>query len=299
MESVAQLQVERDQYAAQIQEEGRVWKDKTEQLLSQVKTLCVCINDNNCFIVQYNYKCFSLQIWWNSCHRFRSQMHIISNIQRWSSLWNTVHILISLNRVLMYCVCRCVWCQRRGTAQLLRSTSCRRRSQNWRTLQVQDMRSTFSPSCQKTKQKSPKHALHKYKLKTDSSSLTLFRQKHDRFVLCPQLWWVKSRSCRPCHRSQALQKVNWPFRKPSAAFSRRETLSVYSTKHRWPALTMWCMLCVMHLLANTVFVLTHFSKFKCENTRSCNSYCSIFRLIHFLNALHKTLLTPGPPHSSQ
>lgn len=36
MESVAQLQVERDQYAGQIQEEGRVWKDKTEQLLSQV-----------------------------------------------------------------------------------------------------------------------------------------------------------------------------------------------------------------------------------------------------------------------
>lgn len=38
MESVAQLQVERDQYAGQIQEEGRVWKDKTEQLLSQVDT---------------------------------------------------------------------------------------------------------------------------------------------------------------------------------------------------------------------------------------------------------------------
>ncbi|KTG04321.1 hypothetical protein cypCar_00047929, partial [Cyprinus carpio] len=37
MESVAQLQVERDQYAGQIQEEGRVWKDKTEQLLSQVR----------------------------------------------------------------------------------------------------------------------------------------------------------------------------------------------------------------------------------------------------------------------
>ncbi|XP_051750546.1 golgin subfamily A member 2 isoform X4 [Ctenopharyngodon idella] len=39
MESVAQLQVERDQYAAQIQEEGRVWKDKTEQLLSQVRLM--------------------------------------------------------------------------------------------------------------------------------------------------------------------------------------------------------------------------------------------------------------------
>uniref|UniRef100_A0A673ZH86 Golgin A2 n=1 Tax=Salmo trutta TaxID=8032 RepID=A0A673ZH86_SALTR len=36
MESVAQLQTERDRYAEQIQEEGRVWKDKTEQLLSQV-----------------------------------------------------------------------------------------------------------------------------------------------------------------------------------------------------------------------------------------------------------------------
>lgn len=36
MDSVAQLQRERDQYAEQIQEEGRVWKDKTEQLLAQV-----------------------------------------------------------------------------------------------------------------------------------------------------------------------------------------------------------------------------------------------------------------------
>uniref|UniRef100_A0A671LZZ1 Golgin subfamily A conserved domain-containing protein n=1 Tax=Sinocyclocheilus anshuiensis TaxID=1608454 RepID=A0A671LZZ1_9TELE len=39
MESVAQLQVERDQYAVQIQEEGHVWKDKTEQLLSQVRLM--------------------------------------------------------------------------------------------------------------------------------------------------------------------------------------------------------------------------------------------------------------------
>ncbi|XP_073696998.1 golgin subfamily A member 2-like isoform X3 [Garra rufa] len=39
LESVAQLQVERDQYAGQIQEEGRVWKDKTEQLLSQVRLM--------------------------------------------------------------------------------------------------------------------------------------------------------------------------------------------------------------------------------------------------------------------
>ncbi|XP_041666359.1 golgin subfamily A member 2 isoform X3 [Cheilinus undulatus] len=36
MESIAQLQTERDVYAGQIQEEGRVWKDKTEQLLTQV-----------------------------------------------------------------------------------------------------------------------------------------------------------------------------------------------------------------------------------------------------------------------
>ncbi|XP_071371746.1 golgin subfamily A member 2 [Centroberyx affinis] len=36
MESIAQLQTERDCYAEQIQEEGRVWKDKTEQLLTQV-----------------------------------------------------------------------------------------------------------------------------------------------------------------------------------------------------------------------------------------------------------------------
>ncbi|KAK5878900.1 hypothetical protein CesoFtcFv8_024264 [Champsocephalus esox] len=36
MESISQLQTERDCYAEQIQEEGRVWKDKTEQLLTQV-----------------------------------------------------------------------------------------------------------------------------------------------------------------------------------------------------------------------------------------------------------------------
>uniref|UniRef100_A0A3P9CUJ0 Golgin A2 n=1 Tax=Maylandia zebra TaxID=106582 RepID=A0A3P9CUJ0_9CICH len=35
MESIAQLKTERDCYAVQIQEEGRVWKDKTEQLLTQ------------------------------------------------------------------------------------------------------------------------------------------------------------------------------------------------------------------------------------------------------------------------
>ncbi|KAJ8346807.1 hypothetical protein SKAU_G00282080 [Synaphobranchus kaupii] len=39
MESFAQLQTERDQYAVQIQEEGRVWKEKTEQLLSQVTSI--------------------------------------------------------------------------------------------------------------------------------------------------------------------------------------------------------------------------------------------------------------------
>ncbi|XP_053267911.1 golgin subfamily A member 2 isoform X3 [Pleuronectes platessa] len=36
MESIGQLKTERDCYAEQIQEEGRVWKDKTEQLLTQV-----------------------------------------------------------------------------------------------------------------------------------------------------------------------------------------------------------------------------------------------------------------------
>ncbi|XP_034565270.1 golgin subfamily A member 2 isoform X2 [Notolabrus celidotus] len=36
MELITQLQTERDVYAEQIQEEGRVWKDKTEQLLTQV-----------------------------------------------------------------------------------------------------------------------------------------------------------------------------------------------------------------------------------------------------------------------
>ncbi|KAF5909504.1 golgin subfamily A member 2 isoform X1, partial [Clarias magur] len=39
VESVAQLQRERDQYAEQIQEEGRIWKDKTEQLLAQVNLM--------------------------------------------------------------------------------------------------------------------------------------------------------------------------------------------------------------------------------------------------------------------
>ncbi|XP_023666824.2 golgin subfamily A member 2 isoform X4 [Paramormyrops kingsleyae] len=38
-ESIAQLQRERDQYAAQIQQEALVWKEKTEQLLSQVTLL--------------------------------------------------------------------------------------------------------------------------------------------------------------------------------------------------------------------------------------------------------------------
>ncbi|XP_028318978.1 golgin subfamily A member 2 isoform X2 [Gouania willdenowi] len=36
MESIGQLKTERDCYAEQIHEEGRVWKDKTEQLLTQV-----------------------------------------------------------------------------------------------------------------------------------------------------------------------------------------------------------------------------------------------------------------------
>lgn len=36
METIGQLQTERDHYVGQIQEEGRAWKDKTEQLLTQV-----------------------------------------------------------------------------------------------------------------------------------------------------------------------------------------------------------------------------------------------------------------------
>ncbi|KAM9307259.1 golgin subfamily A member 2 isoform 2-T2 [Pholidichthys leucotaenia] len=36
IESIAKLKTERDHYAEQIQEEGRIWKDKTEQLLTQV-----------------------------------------------------------------------------------------------------------------------------------------------------------------------------------------------------------------------------------------------------------------------
>ncbi|KAM9820476.1 LOW QUALITY PROTEIN: golgin subfamily A member 2 [Neosynchiropus ocellatus] len=36
MESITQLRTERDHYAEQIQEEGHAWKDKTEQLLTQV-----------------------------------------------------------------------------------------------------------------------------------------------------------------------------------------------------------------------------------------------------------------------
>ncbi|CAL9683338.1 unnamed protein product [Knipowitschia caucasica] len=36
MESISQLKTERDRYVEQIQEDGHVWKDKTEQLLTQV-----------------------------------------------------------------------------------------------------------------------------------------------------------------------------------------------------------------------------------------------------------------------
>ncbi|KAM4634520.1 golgin subfamily A member 2 isoform 2-T2 [Polymixia lowei] len=51
MESVTQLQTERDRYAEQIQEEGRIWKDKTEQLLTQV-TLVAEERDSNISRVQ-------------------------------------------------------------------------------------------------------------------------------------------------------------------------------------------------------------------------------------------------------
>ncbi|MEQ2177723.1 hypothetical protein GOODEAATRI_006535, partial [Goodea atripinnis] len=40
LESIAQLKAERDCYVERIQEEGRVWKDKTEQLLAQLSRLC-------------------------------------------------------------------------------------------------------------------------------------------------------------------------------------------------------------------------------------------------------------------
>lgn len=43
LESIGQLKAERNCYAEQIQEEGRVWKDKTEQLLAQVMEWnCFC-----------------------------------------------------------------------------------------------------------------------------------------------------------------------------------------------------------------------------------------------------------------
>lgn len=51
MESIAQLQTERDCYAEQIQEEGHVWKDKTEQLLTQV-SLIAEERDRNINLVQ-------------------------------------------------------------------------------------------------------------------------------------------------------------------------------------------------------------------------------------------------------
>ncbi|KAM3599425.1 uncharacterized protein V6R79_005292 [Siganus canaliculatus] len=51
LESITQLQKERDCYAEQIQEEGRVWKDKTEQLLTQV-SLVAEERDRNIMRVQ-------------------------------------------------------------------------------------------------------------------------------------------------------------------------------------------------------------------------------------------------------
>ncbi|XP_039618611.1 golgin subfamily A member 2 isoform X3 [Polypterus senegalus] len=39
MESIEKLKAERDQYAMQIQEDGKIWKQRTEQLISQVKAL--------------------------------------------------------------------------------------------------------------------------------------------------------------------------------------------------------------------------------------------------------------------
>ncbi|CAL8317305.1 unnamed protein product [Lota lota] len=51
LESIAQLQTERNRYTEQIQEEGRLWKDKTEQLLTQV-TLVAEERDSNINRVQ-------------------------------------------------------------------------------------------------------------------------------------------------------------------------------------------------------------------------------------------------------
>ena len=53
MESIAHLQKERDCYAEQIQEEGRVWKDKTEQLLTQVDYTVASVQLNDAAGVDY------------------------------------------------------------------------------------------------------------------------------------------------------------------------------------------------------------------------------------------------------
>lgn len=176
MESVAQLRMERDQYALQIQEEGRVWKDKTEQLLSQV-------------------------------HK---------QIRTHTPCWR-VFMMLSVCVVF----CRYGWCLKRGTPQLLKLLNCRTRSQSWRTLRVLLIQ-TLTP-----------HSLHAIFDTLELLKVILYLLKI--CFICLQFWWTKSKSLRLCHRAQDPQKVKWPFRKPSAVFSRNEILSVYSIKHRWPS----------------------------------------------------------------
>lgn len=63
---MAHLQKERDCYAEQIQEEGRVWKDKTEQLLTQVGYAVASVRSLvltsffDLFCLLYLYRC----LWW-------------------------------------------------------------------------------------------------------------------------------------------------------------------------------------------------------------------------------------------
>ncbi|XP_066508017.1 golgin subfamily A member 2 isoform X3 [Hoplias malabaricus] len=70
MESIAQLQRERDRYAEQIQEEGRVWKDKTEQLLSQVSLMSEERDRNSAQIQELMEEITELK---NTAARFQEQ----------------------------------------------------------------------------------------------------------------------------------------------------------------------------------------------------------------------------------
>lgn len=61
LESIAHLQKERDRYAEQIQEEGRVWKDKTEQLLTQVDYTAASVR--SLVLTSFFLTCFACCIW--------------------------------------------------------------------------------------------------------------------------------------------------------------------------------------------------------------------------------------------